>query len=408
MDLSGGPQAGAIGARRCGTYHHAVRTKIVVIGASETDRLGIITDISPVQLHAEAVRNAIVDAGITRDDIDGIACVGEGPAGLAHYLGITPTWLDGTFVGGCSFLVHLHHAAAAIATGMANVIVISHAVSRGGPASNPGARDLANLHQQFEQVYGVGLPATNFPLGVLRYMKTYGLTHEQLASVAVAQRRWSSNVPRAMIRDLITIEDVLDSPMICYPMHRLECCLSTNGGGAIIVTSEEHARTLPLRKPLVYVLGGGESSESPLISQMTDLTSARAYRTSARIAFEDAAVTHADVDHLMAYDAFAHLPIYTLEDLGFVGRGEAGAFIEEGHTSPGGSLPMNTNGGGLSYTHTGLYGMFLMQESIRQVRGEAAAQVPGVNISVAHGVGSMFTSASTIIFGSADAAAARS
>jgi acetyl-CoA acetyltransferase len=141
---------------------------------------------------------------------------------------------------------------------------------------------------------------------------------------------------------------------------------------------------------------------------MKDLTSARAFRTSGRIAFENAGVTHADVDHLMAYDAFAHLPIYMLEDLGFVGRGEAGAFIEEGHTSPGGSLPMNTNGGGLSYTHTGLYGMFLMQESIRQVRGEAAAQVPDVNISVAHGVGSMFTSASTIIFGSADAAAARS
>ena len=390
------------------SYHHRVQMPMVVIGAAETDRLGVITDVSPVQLHAEAVRNAIGDAGITRDDIDGVACIGEGPAGLADYLGITPTWLDGTFVGGCSFLVHLHHATAAIAAGMAKVIVISHAVSRGGPASSPGALDLANLQQQFEQVYGAGPPATKFPLGVLRYMKTYGLTHEQLASVAVAQRRWSSQVPRAMMRDLITVDDVLTSPMICYPMHRLECCLTTNGGGAIIVTSEEHARTLPLRKPLVHVLGGAESSESPLASQMADLTSARAYRTTGRIAFEQAGITHADVDHLMAYDAFAHLPVYTLEDLGFVGRGEAGAFIEEGHTSPGGSLPMNTNGGGLSYTHTGVYGMFLMQEAIRQVRGEAAAQVPDVRISVAHGVGSMFTSASTIVFGSAEAAEALS
>jgi acetyl-CoA acetyltransferase len=270
----------------------------------------------------------------------------------------------------------------------------------------PGGLDLANLQQQFEQVYGVGPPATKFPLGVLRYMKTYGLTHEQLASVAVAQRKWSSQVPRAAMRDLITVDDVLASPMICYPMHRLECCLTTNGGGAIIVTSEEHARTLALRKPLVHVLGGAESSESPLASQMADLTSSRAYRTTGRIAFEQAGITHADVDHLMAYDAFAHLPIYTLEDLGFVGPGEAGAFIEEGRTSPGGSLPMNTNGGGLSYTHTGVYGMFVLQEAIRQVRGEAAAQVPDVKISVAHGVGSMFTSASTIIFGTSEAAEA--
>jgi acetyl-CoA acetyltransferase len=382
--------------------------RIVVIGAAETDRLGIIDDVSPVQLHAEAVRNAISDAGIGRDDIDGVACVGEGPAGLANYLGITPTWLDGTFVGGCSFLVHLHHASAAISAGMAKVVVISHAVSRGGPASSPGFLDLANLQQQFEQVYGIGPPATKFPLGVLRYMKKYGLTHEQLASVAVAQRRWSSRVPRAMMRELITVDDVFASPMICYPMHRLECCLTTNGGGAIVVTSEEHAATLPIRKPLVYVLGGAESSESPLASQMADLTSARAFRTTGRIAFEQAGITIADVDHLMAYDAFAHLPIYALEDLGFVGRGEAGAFIEEGHTSPGGSLPMNTNGGGLSYTHTGVYGMFVMQESIRQVRGEAAAQIDNVKISVSHGVGSMFTSASTLVFGSAEAAEALS
>src|SRR3984957_12092785 len=384
-----------------------MRGRVVVIGAAETDRLGIITDVSPVQLHAEAVRNAIEDAGITRDDIDGVACVGEGPPGLADYLGLVPTWLDGTFVGGCSFLVHLHHAAAAIEAGMAKVIVISHAVSRGGPASSPGYLDLANLQQQFEQVHGVGPPATKFPLGLLRYMKTYGLTHEQLASVAVAQRKWSFQVPRAAMRDLITVEDVFASPMICYPLHRLECCLTTNGGGAVIVTSEEHAATLPVRKPLVHLLGAAESSESPLASQMADLTSARAFRTTGRIAFEQAGITTADVDHLMAYDAFAHLPIYALEDLGFVGRGEAGAFIEDGYTSPGGSLPMNTNGGGLSYTHTGVYGMFLMQESIRQVRGEAAAQVDDVKISVAHGVGSMFTSASTIVFGSARGAGAR-
>ncbi|MGD9796993.1 MAG: thiolase, partial [Acidimicrobiia bacterium] len=377
-----------------------------VIGAAETDRLGVITDVSPIQLHAEAARNAIADAGISRDDIDGVACVGEGPAGLANYLGIKPTWLDGTFVGGCSFLVHLHHACAAIAAGMARIIIVTHGVSRGGPASSPGALDLANLQQQFEQVYGVGPPATKFPLGVVRYMKEFGLTHEQLASVAVAQRKWSSQVPRAMMRDLITVDDVLASPMISYPMHRLECCLATNGGGALIITSEEIAGQLPLAKPPVHILGAAEASGSPLISQMPDMTTSEAFRTTGRLAFEQAGITHADVDHLMAYDAFAHLPIYALEDLGFLGRGEAGAFIEEGRTSPGGELPMNTNGGGLSYTHTGIYGMFVMQEAIRQVRGEAAAQVPDVRISVAHGVGSMFTSASTIVFSTPEAAEA--
>jgi acetyl-CoA acetyltransferase len=381
-------------------------SRIVVIGAAETDRLGKITDISPIALHAQAVRNAIVDAGIARDDIDGVASVGEGPAGLANYLGLAPTWLDGTYLGGCSFLLHLHHAAAAIEAGMAKVVVISHAVSQGGPQSVPGFLELANLQQQFEHVHGLGPPATKFPLGLLRYMKDFALSEEQLASVAVAQRRWSSQVPRAMMRDLLTVEEVLASPLISYPLHRLECCLRTDGGGAVIVTSEEHAATLPLRKPLVHLLGGAESSESPMASQMADLTSSRAFRTTGRIAFEQAGITTADVDHLMAYDAFAHLPIYALEDLGFVGRGEAGAFIADGHTSPGGSLPMNTNGGGLSYTHTGIYGMFVMQESIRQVRGEAAAQVPGVRVSVAHGVGSMFTTASTLVFATSDAAEA--
>src|SRR3984957_16381087 len=271
-----------------------MRGRVVVIGAAETDRLGIINDVSPVQLHAEAVRNAIEDAGITRDDIDGVACVGEGPAGLADYLGVVPTWLDGPFGGGFSFLVHLHHAAAAIEAGMAKVIVISHAVSRGGPASSPGYLDLANLQQQFAQVHGVGPPATKFPLGLLRYMKTYGLTHEQLASVAVAQRKWASQVTRAMMRELITVDDVLASPLICYPMHRLECCLATNGGGAIVVTSEEHAADLSVRRPLVYVLGGAESSESPLASQMADLTSARAYRTTGPIALTQAGITAGD------------------------------------------------------------------------------------------------------------------
>jgi acetyl-CoA acetyltransferase len=245
-------------------------------------------------------------------------------------------------------------------------------------------------------------PPTLFPIGVLRYMKTYGLTHEQLASVAVVQRKWASRNPRAYKRDLVTVDDVLASPMIAYPMHLLECCLVTDGGGALILTSAARAAAMDLPKPPVYVLGTGESAEAQTISMMEDFTTSRAFRVSSASAFAEAGIAHADVDHLMIYDAFAHLPIYGLEDLGFVGRGEAGAFIAGGNTEPGGRLPMNTNGGGLSYTHTGMYGMFAIQESVRQLRGEAAAQVPDVKVSVAQGVGGMFMSAGTLVLGTAE------
>ncbi|MFI6793034.1 thiolase C-terminal domain-containing protein [Nonomuraea sp. NPDC050383] len=195
-----------------------------------------------------------------------------------------------------------------------------------------------------------------------------------------------------MYRDLVTVEDVLASRLVAYPFHLLECCLVTDGGGALVVTSEERARRRP-----VHLLGSGESADSPIVSQMEDLTTSKGFRLSGEAAFAEAGVSHGDVDHLMIYDAFAHVPIYGLEDLGFLKRGEAGAFIAEGHTSPGGRLPLNTNGGGLSYTHTGMYGMFAIQESVRQLRGEAAAQVPGAEVSVVLGNGGMFASAATLV-----------
>ena len=207
-----------------------------------------------------------------------------------------------------------------------------------------------------------------------------------------------------MYREEITVDDVLASRMVAYPMHLLECCLVTDGGGALVVTSAARARANPGPRPPVYVLGTGEAAETPLVSMMEDFTRSEAFRRSSAKAFAESGLTVADVDHLMVYDAFAHLPIYGLEDLGFVGRGEAGAFVAEGHTSPGGRLPMNTNGGGLSYTHTGMYGMFLVQESVRQLRGEAAAQVPGVEVSLAQGVGGMFMAAGTLVLGTAAAA----
>ena len=376
----------------------SVKNRVAIIGASETTELGRIPHLSAISLHADAARNAIADCGISKDEIDGIACAGQSPVAVAHYLGITPRYVDGTSVGGCSFMLHVRHAAAAIAAGMCDVVLVTHGESgksRVG-AGGWGAMD-ASLQSQFEMPYGPTGPPTMFPMGVLRYMKETGTTHEQLASVAVAQRKWATMNPRAMMRDPITIDDVFASRMIAYPMHLLECCLVTDGGGALIVTSAERAASMDLPQKPVYILGTGESSETPMISQMDDFTSSKAFRVAGKKAFDEAGITHADVDHLMIYDAFAHLPIYGLEDLGFVGRGEAGAFIEEGNTSPGGTLPLNTNGGGLSYTHTGMYGMFAIQESVRQLRGTAPAQVDGVEISVAHGVGGMFAASGTLV-----------
>ncbi|HVA73262.1 MAG TPA: hypothetical protein VNF71_01685 [Acidimicrobiales bacterium] len=377
-----------------------VRGKSAIVGAAESTRIGVVPDMSALELHAESARLALADAGLSIADVDGVASAGISPIVVAHHLGIEPTWLDFTSIGGCSFLVHVRHAAAAIATGLAEVVLITHGESgrsRVGQARRQS--DPASPQGQFEVPYGPVGPPTLFPMGVLRYMKQYGLTHEQLASVAVAQRRWAADVPRAMHRDLITVDDVLASRVIAYPMHLLECCLVTDGGGALVVTSADRARATPGPKPAVYVLGTGEASETPMVSMMEDFTSSAAFRNSSAKAFAEAGIRPADVDHLMVYDAFAHLPIYGLEDLGFVDRGEAGAFIEEGNTSPGGSLPLNTNGGGLSYTHTGMYGMFLVQESVRQLRKEAANQVPGVEVSVAQGVGGMFMSAGTLVLG---------
>jgi acetyl-CoA acetyltransferase len=383
----------------------SVKGRAVIVGASESSRIGVIPDMSALELHAESARLALADAGLTINDVDGVASAGISPVTVAHHIGVKPAYIDSTSIGGGSFLLHVRHAAAAVATGLAKVVLITHGESgRSRVGAGRRAPDPASPQGQFESPYGTMGAPTVFPIGVLRYMKQYGLTHEQLASVAVAQRRWAADVPRAMYRELITVDEVLASRMISYPMHLLECCLVTDGGGALVVTSAERAGANPGPKPAVHVLGTGEASETPMISMMEDFTSSMAFRRASAAAFAEAGMRHTDVDHVMIYDAFAHLPIYGLEDMGFVGRGEAGAFIEAGNTSPGGPLPLNTNGGGLSYTHTGMYGMFLIQESVRQLRKEAANQVPGVEVSVALGNGGMFMSAGVLVLGTASAA----
>jgi acetyl-CoA acetyltransferase len=372
---------------------------VIIAGAAETDAVGKLPDHSTLQLHIEAAVNAVADAGLRMRDIDGVATVNApGPVQVAHALGITPRWMDGTGVGGTSFLLHVRHAAAAIRSGYATTVLITHGESgRSRVGASPFPRGASSIPGQFETPYGTTGPTSTFTIPLLRYMKEYGLTHEQLAYVAVAQRKWAAQNPRAMFRDLITIEDVLASRLVAYPFHLLECCLVTDGGGALIVTAADRAGDFP--KPAVHVLGTGESMETPVISQMVDFTESQAFRLAGQAAFAEAGITAADVRHMMIYDAFAHVPIYGLEALGFVAKGEAGAFIADGNTEPGGRLPLNTNGGGLSYTHTGMYGMFAIQEGVRQVRGEAPAQVPNADISVILGNGGMFATSGVLVLG---------
>lgn len=373
------------------------KNSVAVVGAAETTKLGKIPDVSVIGLHADAALNAMADAGLTPADIDGVATAGISPVELAHYLGIKPTYADGTSVGGCSFMLHVRHAAAAIAAGHAKTILITHGESgRSRVGAGGFGRAPSSLMGQFEMPFGPVGPPTMFTVPVLRYMKTYGVTEEDLATVSVIQREWAAKNPRASFKDPITVDDVLNSPMIAWPYRMLMCCLVTDGGGALILTSADRAKDFP-NKP-VYVLGTGESVETPMVSQMYDFTSSTAFRISGKKAFDEAGIKHSDVDHLMIYDAFAHLPLYGLEDLGFVKPGEAKDFIRERNTAIGGKLPVNTNGGGLSYMHSGMYGMYALQESVRQMRGTAAAQIEGAKISVAHGVGGMFASSGTVIF----------
>lgn len=370
---------------------------VAVVGAAETTKMGKIPDVSVIGLHADAALNAMADAGLKPTDIDGVACAGISPVELAQYLGITPTYADGTSVGGCSFMLHVRHAAAAINEGLCTTVLITHGESgRSRVGAGGFGRAPSSLMGQFEMPYGVTAPPTMFTIPVLRYMKTYGVTEEDLANVAVIQREWAARNPRASYKDPITVDDVLNSDMIAWPFRKLMCCLVTDGGGALILTSAERAKDFP-QKP-VYVLGTGESVETPMVSQMEDFTSSKAFRVSGKKAFDEAGISHADVDHLMIYDAFAHLPLYGLEDLGFCKPGEAKHFINERNTAIGGKLPLNTNGGGLSYMHSGMYGMYALQESVRQMRGIAPAQVDGAKISVCHGVGGMFAASGTVIF----------
>jgi acetyl-CoA acetyltransferase len=370
---------------------------VVIIGAAESARLGVIPDQSAMSLATESALTALAEAGLTAADVDGVAGT-LAPVDLAFTLGAKPRWLDGTMVGGCSYMLHVRHAVAAIRARQAAVVVIAHGESGRSRVGAPVyAKDPTSAVGQFELPYGVLGAFSRFTLPAMAYLNKYGLGEADLAEVPAAQSRWANRNPRATRPALLTVGDVLASPLIAWPFHLLECCPVNDGGGALVLTTRELAEDLDLLHPLVTVAGSGESCEGPGPAYMEDLTSFRAFRDAAQEALRTADLTHADIDHLMIYDAFAHVPLYGLEDSGFVGKGEAVDFIRSGATSPSGALPMNTNGGGLLYAHTGMYGMFALLEAVRQLQGRAAAQVDSARTSLVLGAGGMFSAAGALV-----------
>jgi acetyl-CoA acetyltransferase len=383
---------------------HPLYRGAAIVGVDESDQIGVVPNKSPLQLHAEAAMNALADAGIDKSEVDGIATAGVSTLQIAEYLGITPKYTDGTAVGGSSFVIHVGHALEAISDGRASVVLITHGQAhlRGwnenrnkNQPRGAGAPDPSNIAAQYEAPYGViGAPYA-YSLACMRHMAQYGTTKEQLAEIAVQTRQWAMKNPKAMMRDPITVEDVLNSRMISYPFNLLDCCLVTDAGGACVVVSPERARDL--RKKPVWVLGIGEAHDHSMISQMPDLTRTPA-QYSGPAAMGMAGVTHDDIDLCMIYDSFTYTVLVTLESLGFCKPGEGGAFVSGGRLGPGGALPTNTNGGGLSYTHPGMYGMFLLLEATRQLRGECGErQVQDCKVALVNGTGGSLSSTGTLI-----------
>jgi len=377
--------------------------KVAIVGADESDQIGVVPDKSATQLQAEAARNALRDAGLSVRDVDGLFSAGVSPTEVGEYLGIVPTYLDGTNVGGSSFVIHVGHATAAIAAGLCDVALITHGQSgRSRVGMPPRASSSQMLAGQFEEPFGLPQPVGSYALACTRHMYQYGTTSEQLAEIAVATRAWAALNPKAMYRDPITVQDVLSSRWISYPFHLLDCCLVTDAGGAVVLTSAERARDC--RTTPVAVLGFGESHDHSLISQMPDLTHGPA-RLSGPRAFEMAGVRRGDVDVVEIYDSFTYTVLLTLEDLGFCDKGEGGAFVSGQRIAPGGQFPLNTSGGGLSYTHPGMFGIFTIIEAVRQLRhdyaDQGARQVKDAKIGLVHGTGGVLSATGTVILGRA-------
>jgi acetyl-CoA C-acetyltransferase len=347
-------------------------------------------DKTAYQLHAESARGALADAGLTIRDVDGFCTSGVGPIGilsLAQHLDLHPRWVDSQAIGGSSFVSHCLHAAAAISGGLCDVALVTYGSTAASErfAIGTGGGSPMDPPDNFEAPFGPTIVGS-YALVAQRHMHQYGTTSEQLAEIAVTMRRHASNNPNAKYRDPITVEDVLASRIISSPLHLLDCCIISDGAGALVLTSVERARDLA--QPPVVILGGAEAVQHHGIGRR-DLLDIAA-RQSGPLALERAGVAHADIDMAMIYDSYTITVLATLESLGFCKPGEGGAFCAHGRIGLGGALPINTDGGGLSSNHPGMRGIFLVIEATKQLRrSRGAAQVPDAELALVHGTGGM-------------------
>ncbi|MXV87544.1 MAG: thiolase domain-containing protein [Acidimicrobiales bacterium] len=344
------------------------------------------------QIHAEVAAGALADAGLSLDDVDAYYSAGDAPGfgalSMAEYLGLDLTYIDDTETGGSAYLVHVQHAAAAIAAGQVNVALITLAGKprTGGAGPGGSARFSSAPEASFENQFGMSVPG-GYALAAARHMHEFGTTSEQLAEVKVAASTHAQHNPNAFLQDVVTVDEVVSSPMISDPLHRLDCCVITDGGGALVLVSEAVAASL--NRHCVPVLGTGTAIKHTSGGRI-DLTHTGATR-SGPLAFAEAGVTPADIDYVSIYDSFTITVLMTLEDLGFCAKGGGGSFVSDGALqAPNGVLPFNTDGGGLCNNHpANRGGMTKVVEAVRQLRGEAhpAVQVPDCELALAHGTG---------------------
>lgn len=387
--------------------NRALRGKVAISGAA-TYGCGEAPGMDDMTLLVRAAHAAVADAGLTMQDIDGLATCSVTSTMWAmpviEHLGINPTYIDGTMLGGSSFIAHLLPAIRALEAGQCKHVLICYGSAQ--RSGNNGRKDIVAARramdsQPYEHPYEPMLPPSAYAMAAQRHMHEFGTTREHMAEVAVAARAWAQLNPEAFMRDPLSIEDVLTARMVSTPFGVRDCCLVTDGAGAIVLSRADRAKDLA--QPPVYILGNATACWNRQISCMADLTVTAAAQ-SGQQAFAMAGLTPADMDMAQLYDAFTINTILFLEDLGFCKKGEGGAFVQGGAIAPGGRLAVNTNGGGLSCVHPGMYGVFLLIEAVRQLRGQAGQrQVSKHNTAVVHGNGGTLSSQATAILGTAAA-----
>ena len=374
------------------------RGSTAIVGAAESDLGQVADEMSPMDLCAQGISGALADCGLAMKDVDGLFCAMTQQRmsiiSLIEYLGIQPKFIGSSMTGGSSFEFHVAQAAAAIEAGLCSVAVIAYGSTQRSVGRKQASQREVN---PYETPFKPFLPTSAYALAASRHMHQYGTTRENLAEVAVAARKWAQLNPVAWEKKPLTVADVLKARMISHPFTVRDCCLVTDGGGAIVMTSAARAKSL--KKPPAYVLGCGHGVTHMNISSMPDLTITGA-KQSGEVAYKMAKLSAKDCDMVQLYDAFTINTILFLEDLGFCKKGEGGAFVSNGNIAPGGGLPVNTNGGGLSYCHPGMYGLFILIEGVRQLRGECGArQVAKHDTAMVHGNGGVLSAQASVILG---------